>query len=67
MIVFIAVTRTEIAVFADHADGVTPNELVPLNLGSTRTTALLNCLLQLKRVRLTVRNGQQLCQLLAAE
>ena len=40
-------------------NGVTPQELMPLELGNQRITALLNCLLQLKRVRLTVRNGQQ--------
>ena len=39
--------------------GVTPAELVPLDLGNQRTTALLNCLLQLKRVRLAVKDGQQ--------
>lgn len=52
--------------FAEHADSVTPQELLPLELGSQRTTALLNCLLQLKRVRLTVRDGQQHCQLLVS-
>lgn len=44
---------------ADQANGVIPQELVPLELGNQRTTALLNCLLQLKRVRLTVKDGQQ--------
>ncbi len=48
------------------ADGVTPGELVPLELGNQRTTALLNCLLQLKRVRLAVRDDQQYYVLLPA-
>ena len=47
------------------ADGVSPTELVPLGLGNQRTTALLNCLLQLKRVRLAVRDDQQYYVLLS--
>lgn len=47
------------AQFAAAGNGVSPSELLPLGLGNQRTTALLNCLLQLKRVRLAVRDDQQ--------
>lgn len=44
--------------------GITPNELISLQFGIQRTTALLNCLLQLQRMRLCVRDDQQIYVLL---
>ena len=44
---------------AGAAEGLALEDLAPFSLGHQRTSALLNCLLQLKRLHVMVQNGRQ--------